>query len=54
MYINTKNINYDYTLPKFNYNYHSKVFYKENINLYSKLKLINKLITKLKKLITIC
>ena len=50
IYNNIKNININYILFKLNYNYHTYIFYKKNIDFYLKSKYINKLANELKKL----
>lgn len=52
-YNNVKNINIGYIFFKLNYNFYLKVFYRKNVNFYSKSKLIDKLIAKLKDLVFI-
>ena len=44
VYNNAKNINFSYTLFELNCSYHSWIFYKKNIDLYSKSKLVDELL----------
>lgn len=53
-YNNTKNISISYTLLEFNCGYYFYVFYKENIDSYSKSKSANKLLTQLQEFIIVC
>lgn len=53
IYNNTKNASIGYIFFKFNYSYYFYILYKENLDPYSKLKMINKLASKLKDLITL-
>ena len=53
-YNNIKNTSTGHTLFEFNCGYHSKVFFKEDVNPCSKSRFINKLAEELKKLIEIC
>ena len=50
-YNNMKNASTSYIFFEFNYSYHLQTSYKKDINPWSKSKSINKLATKLKKLI---
>ena len=52
-YNNTKNVSTYHTSFELNYGYDSRVFYKKNINSWSKSKSANKLLTKLRKLMTV-
>lgn len=54
VYNNRKNGSTCYISFKLNYNNNPKDFYKEEINLYLKLKTRNKPVAKLKMLMTIC
>ena len=45
-YNNAKNISIGYTLFKFNCRYYLCVFYKENLNLYSKLRIMKEFFSK--------
>ena len=49
-----KNISTSYTLFELNCGFYSQAFYKEDVGPRSKLKAINKLATKLRKLIAVC
>ena len=49
-YNNIKNTNIKYIFFKLNYKYHFYIFYKEDFNLYSKLKTTKKLFFKLQNL----
>lgn len=51
VYNNAKNANINHMLLKLNCKYHFHVLYKKSINFYSKSKIINKLVWKLKNLI---
>ena len=53
-YKNAKNGTIGPLLFELNYRYHFYIFYKKDTNLCSKSKSTNKLLAKLKKLITIC
>lgn len=53
-YNNTKNASIDYTSFKLNYGYHPKVFFKENIDPYSRSRSANKLAEELKELMKVC
>ena len=53
-YNNIKNANTSYISFEFYCKYHLYVFYKEDFDLYSKLKTAKKLLFELQKLITIC
>ena len=53
VYNNIKNTSISHTLFKFNYGYHFKVLFEENINLHSRFYSTDKLANKLKKLINI-
>ena len=52
-YNNTKNANIGYTAFELNYRYHFWMFYKKNIDFYSKFKSANKLSTKPRELMII-
>ena len=54
VYNNAKNASTDHTPFELNCKYHLRVFYKEDIDPYSKSKLADKLSAKLKELMTIC
>ena len=54
VYNNAKNTSTGHTFFKFNCNYHFCVFFKEDTNLYSKLKIAKRLSSKLRKLMTVC
>lgn len=49
IYNNIKNSRINYIFFKLNYNFYSCIFYKKDINLFSRSKAINKLTTKVKK-----
>lgn len=49
IYNNIKNVNISYILLNLNYRYHFNVFYKKNINLQFKSKIVDKLLIKLLK-----
>ena len=53
IYNNIKNTSTRYLLYKLNYRYYLYIFYKNNINFYSKSKLVNKLAINIKNLIII-
>ena len=53
-YNNTKNTSTDYTPFELNCDYYPRMLYKEEVNLCSKSKSINKLSAKLKELIIVC
>lgn len=53
VYNNAKNANTSHTLFGFNYGYYFCIFYKKNLDLYSKLKIAKKQFFKLQKLMTI-
>ena len=53
-YNNIKNVNIDYTLFELNYGYHSWVFYKKDLDFYSKSKSVEKSSFKLQNLIVAC
>ena len=53
-YNNAKNISSGHTLFKFNYDYYSKVLFKEDVNPCSRFCSTKKLAEKLRKLINIC
>lgn len=52
-YNNAKNAKSGHILFELNYSYHSWISYKENVNLYFKLKSANKLSAKLRELIIV-
>ena len=54
VYNNAKNASISHTLFEFNCNFHPQAFYKKDVNLCSQLKLVDKLATKLRKLIAVC
>lgn len=53
LYNNAQNISIDHTPFEFNYDYHFYISFEEDINLRSKLKLVDKLIIELQNLIII-
>ena len=53
-YNNVKNISTGQTPFKLNCGYHPRVFFEENINLYSRSCLTNKLAEELKELMEVC
>lgn len=53
-YNNRKNTNTSYILFKLNYKYYPCILYKKNINPYSKSKVADKLLVKLKMIMIIC
>ena len=53
-YNNAKNASFGYTPFKLKYGYHSRMFYKNNVNPRSKFKSVDKLSTKLRELIIVC
>ena len=53
-YNNAKNASTGHISFELNYAYHSYLFYKEDIDLCSKLKLAEKLLNELQKLMSIC
>ena len=53
-YNNTKNISTSHTPFELNCGYHSRMFYKDNIDLYFRLKTAEKLLSELQKLMSIC
>ncbi len=54
VYNNTKNVSTGHTLFKLNCNYHLTVFFKEDVDLYSRSCSINKLVEELRELIEVC
>ena len=54
VYNNAKNASNGFMFFELNYGYHLWVFYKENINPCFKIKLANKLLAELQKLLTVC
>ena len=53
-YNNAKNTGSGHTFFELNYSYHPQMLYKNDVNLHFKSKLVNKLLTKLRKLIIVC
>ena len=53
-YNNTKNISTSHTFFELNCGFHPRAFYKENVDPQSKLKVIDKLATKLRELTAVC
>ena len=53
-YHNPKNATTGHTLFELNCGYHPRIFYKKNVNSYSKSKLANELSAELRKLMTVC
>ncbi len=53
-YNNTKNASINHILFKFNCGYHPKVFFEEDVDLYSRSRFANKLVEELKELIEVC
>lgn len=53
-YTNAKNRSISHIMFELNYGYYFCVYFKDNINLYSKSHSVDKLIRKLKNLISIC
>ncbi len=53
-YNNAKNTSTSYTLLELNYDYHPKVFFKEDVDLCLRSRSANKLAEKLRELMEIC
>ncbi len=53
-YNNAINASTSYTPFQFNYGYHFQASYKKEVNPCSLLKVVDKLVTELRKLMTIC
>lgn len=52
-YNNAKNVNTEYTLFKLNFGYHFLVFYKKNINLCFRLKIVEEILFELHELVIV-
>ena len=53
-YNNAKNASTGHMLFELNDKYYPKMFYEEDIDLHSKLKLVDKLLAELQELMTVC
>ena len=53
-YNNTKNASISHILFEFNCGYHPRVFFKENVDFYSKSRFVNELVKELRELMEIC
>ena len=53
-YNNAKNASTGYTLFELNYSFYPQVFFKDNIDYYSKTRSVDKLVNELRELIDIC
>lgn len=53
-YNNTKNATTSYTLFEFNFGYHSCILFEKKIDLCSRSKFVNKLLSELQKFMIIC
>ena len=54
IYNNAKKASTNHTFFELNCNYHLQIFFKNNVDLYSRSRLANELAKKLKELINIC